>query len=259
MTKRMLIGLVAGALLFSGSVARADTLVLEGDVPATAQPNPLAAFSSGSYHFKLFLVSEAGGTSTWRTEVRGNNDGNPPTAAEGVPNPAGGANHPTTAKAGVNLITMTVRLTSGLDAVIGAGGSASTNAYNDGLGDGLGGAAGSNLGGQTNESYGDVGGAWLSIGGGSSWMVTANPVDVAIAPRGGNQLDGTIVINAAAADIASVDISLQDNGQQWRAGFNIVPEPATMTLAAVGLAPLAGLLKRRRRTEAEEAEETESA
>ena len=40
----------------------------------------------------------------------------------------------------------------------------------------------------------------------------------------------------------------------------IVPEPATMTLAAAGLAPLVGgLLKRRRRSEVAETEETEVA
>jgi len=58
-----------------------------------------------------------------------------------------------------------------------------------------------------------------------------------------------------ASDTTHLRIALQNSGQ-WVGYTQVTPEPATIALAAAGMAPLAGLLKRRRRnSEVEETEE----
>ena len=102
---------------------------------------------------------------------------------------------------------------------------------------------------------------------GGGWTFTAlpstskwdhSPLGSPIPTDGSDFLGGSFSVANDKAKFVTISVQGDATSQWFLNNAVLVPEPASMTLAAAGLAPLAGLLKRRRRSsETAETEETE--
>jgi len=218
----MLLGLVVGA-----STAQAQVYTFDANF-STVAGVPVAG-ASGSYH----VVVTSLGAFAYKIEITGNNDGNPPTGTEGMPNPPGMP----IPKSGAGIVSLNFQKQGGGDIASVAAGPATTNAYV--------GPVDGNLGGPNNARFGATGGAWAAFPGATTlFLAGTNPLY--IAPHGGNTL--TAFLTLAGDDLAGITASLQDSGQQWSGSFAVTPEASSFALLLPGLIPVGIALRRRRKS-----------
>jgi hypothetical protein len=122
-------------------------------------------------------------------------------------------------------------------------------------------------------------GASAGPGGGGAWnsafiepdspfgvSFTTSTAAFRVRKEGDNTFTSTFTMSSSSP-IRAADIFLQDTHQQWRADGvvipppppNVAPEPASLALALPGLLPLASLLRRRRNSGSQDANEEETA
>ena len=231
-------GLVTG-LLALGCLAGAQT-IFEGDIPPSLMQNgnPVGG-ATGTYHVVISLVSGM----TYEVVVTGNPDGNYQDAPIGQQSPLP---NPPVPKAGVRNIAFNFydALNNPIAVNTSVPGSGASTSFN--------GQAGDNVGGNFNELWGSVGGAWTWSGGLASVVFDTDIYDNrtsswerAIAPHGGNEFRGQFTLQSAAS--SAVASAFQGAGQQWSGRLTKIPEGSSLAMLLPGLLPLGYALRRRRR------------
>ena len=85
-----------------------------------------------------------------------------------------------------------------------------------------------------------------------------SPLGAEIPTDGSDFMSGSWKISANAAQFVTIAVQGDATSQWFLFAAPLVPEPASMSLACAGLAPLAAFLKRRRRSSSEEEETTDT-
>jgi hypothetical protein len=234
--KKLLNFAVVAGLLVVGRAAMAGT------PSATFTVNPANSLASGTFNVTLTKT----GANTFSISVTGNLDGRnqdkPIGTATGTPG--------TPPKSGLSDVILSFTDLNGNPISVLQNTGGSSTIYNPAAPGQVAGVGNpNNVGGPNNRQFGTLGGAWLGLplilpNANLSYLVGIN-LGKYVAPHGGNQLDGTFILNSPY--IGGVNISLAGSGQQWSLSqaTSITPESSSLALILPALLPLGFALRRR--------------